>query len=211
MWPHSTVSFQLIKKGIIPIFSSTSYCKSQISFFFIKWTAGSAGGSLHDAVGVCAHEMGDPQLALFLCTLLGESCRDLKTKLLEELLEGDAYLLYNMLDSGAKSRLGYILPASTFLNSLLLRFCHDALHFLFIINCWTMKLVPYPLNCHILRQGKVVTCVFVQRHLSRAASQQQPCFTGCLGNPELPLIIYSKIHHLRISDPEPGGPAFSAS
>lgn len=75
--------------------------------------------------------MGDPQLALFLCTLLGESCRDLKTKLLEELLEGDVYPLYNMLDSRAKSQLGYVLPASTFLNCLLLRFCHDTLHFLF--------------------------------------------------------------------------------
>ncbi len=43
---------------------------------------------MHDAVGVCAHEMGDPQLALFLCTLLGAPCQDLRKKLLEDLIEG---------------------------------------------------------------------------------------------------------------------------
>lgn len=32
--------------------------------------ANAAGGSFKDAIGVCAHEMGDPQLALFIGRLL---------------------------------------------------------------------------------------------------------------------------------------------
>ena len=49
-----------------------------------------AGGSARDAVGVCAHEMGDPQLALFLCHLLegphGQLQRELLTR---DLLPGE--------------------------------------------------------------------------------------------------------------------------
>ena len=48
-----------------------------------------SGGSHEDAVGVCAHEMGDPQLALFLCNLLGGSCMGIKSRLLHELIEGE--------------------------------------------------------------------------------------------------------------------------
>lgn len=46
------------------------------------------GGSHDDAVGVCANEMGDPQLALFLCNLLGKTCDNTKLRLLGELIDG---------------------------------------------------------------------------------------------------------------------------
>ncbi len=48
-----------------------------------------AGGALQDAVGVCAHELGDPQLALFLARLLeGEQGTLQQALLTKELLPG---------------------------------------------------------------------------------------------------------------------------
>ncbi len=48
-----------------------------------------AGGALQDAVGVCAHELGDPQLALFLARLLeGEQGPLQQALLTKELLPG---------------------------------------------------------------------------------------------------------------------------
>lgn len=48
-----------------------------------------AGGAYKDAVGVCAHELGDPQLALFLARLLEGGQSPLQQHLLSrELLPG---------------------------------------------------------------------------------------------------------------------------
>ena len=47
-----------------------------------------AGGRYQDAVGVCAHEMGDPQLALFLCRILEGASGPLRSALLRELIQG---------------------------------------------------------------------------------------------------------------------------
>ena len=51
-----------------------------------------AGESYRDAVGVCAHEMGDPQLALFLCHLLEGPQGPLQRELLtRDLLPGELH------------------------------------------------------------------------------------------------------------------------
>lgn len=47
------------------------------------------GGAYKDAVGVCAHELGDPQLALFLARILEGGQSPLQQHLLsQELLPG---------------------------------------------------------------------------------------------------------------------------
>ena len=51
------------------------------------------GGAFQDAVGVCAHELGDPQLALFLARLLeGEQGPLQQALLTKELLPGQPLL-----------------------------------------------------------------------------------------------------------------------
>ena len=53
-----------------------------------------AGGAYKDAVGVCAHELGDPQLALFLARLLEGGQSPLQQHLLsQELLPGHSMML----------------------------------------------------------------------------------------------------------------------
>jgi len=52
-----------------------------------------AGGSYRDAVGVCTHEMGDPQLALFLCQILEGASGPLRSTLLKELVKGSPQYL----------------------------------------------------------------------------------------------------------------------
>ena len=47
-----------------------------------------AGGRSHDAVGVCAHELADPQLGLFLARLLSDSTNALAALINQELLPG---------------------------------------------------------------------------------------------------------------------------
>ena len=54
------------------------------------------GGAYKDAVGVCAHELGDPQLALFLARLLEGGQSPLQQHLLsDELLPGDTPCLHD--------------------------------------------------------------------------------------------------------------------
>ena len=54
---------------------------------------GCVGGAYKDAVGVCAHELGDPQLALFLARLLEGGQSPLQQHLLsQELLPGHSML-----------------------------------------------------------------------------------------------------------------------
>ena len=51
------------------------------------------GGAYKDAIGVCAHELGDPQLALFLARLLEGGQGSLQQHLLsQELLPGHSML-----------------------------------------------------------------------------------------------------------------------
>lgn len=42
------------------------------------------GRQYHDAIGVCAREMGDPQLALFVATLVEEQHSGIKSAILEK-------------------------------------------------------------------------------------------------------------------------------
>ena len=56
---------------------------------WITTLLGSAGESFRDAIGVCAHEMNDPQLALFLCNIIDPAVgAQQRTLILAELLEG---------------------------------------------------------------------------------------------------------------------------
>ena len=49
----------------------------------------SVGHSFKDAIGVCAHEMNDPQLALFLCRILAsEDAEQQEKSILQELFTG---------------------------------------------------------------------------------------------------------------------------
>lgn len=55
------------------------------------------GGNPKDALGVCATEMGDPQLALFVARILEPQCGPLTTRLIQhELLPGTASHTLNL-------------------------------------------------------------------------------------------------------------------